>query len=634
MSTNYISPPVSPPSTRRPSNDSISSGLTSTTVNPLPPRRATAGSNNGSNTPTVIGDSGLESSPPSMDRLIMHTTPRRSSVDNTEARLVFTNKFGGTTDLPLLREETTIGRKDDNHIALPCAKISKYHAVVKRGEQGFYLRDRNSANGIKVNDKLVLKNVPHLLQSGDKIDIGTLSQLSPNSYYSPSLDRRRSGSLTDKEYRWTKLVTILPSEQKYEETVSIRAEMDAEVIQDFRRSDEVDDVNTLREDYEKLRLTYELSKVFSLNITEALSKSCELIFELLPVDRAVVLLVDDETRMLSTHYVRVREGKGFDQKEICLSSTILKKVYHSRKCLITSDACEDPMLSKQASVKVGQIRSVCCLPLIAQNRVLGILHLDSRDRISTFSPKDVSLIKTICSQTAMAIQNSWLVQEMETKARLTENLSRFLPPHVVSKMTTKGEVIRKGSRETIGTVLFADIRGFTQLSEKSSCSEVVSLLNDYFERLVGIVFNHNGIVDKYIGDALMAAFGTLEASDNDHPEYDAVRAALDFKLAIAAMNEQRARQKLVPISIGVGLNTGPLLTGFIGCSQRLEYTCIGDTVNTSSRICSMADKDQVLISESTYEKIRGRIECRQVGFRQFKGKEQQVMVYEALTVLD
>ncbi|KAI9096052.1 hypothetical protein DFS34DRAFT_151005 [Phlyctochytrium arcticum] len=630
------------------------------------------------------------SNPPAHDMLIMHTSHRRTVVSDHNARLIYVTKFGGKTEFPLFGEETTLGRKDDNNIALPCAKISKYHAVIKRGENGYFIRDRNSSNGIKINDKLI-PNTPQLLHDSDKLDIGSFtlffqdefssedghddddersegrSPLSPqagdedysaeskhnnevtvledyerrgsndsaasrrsnsddkadetialqstsvpktqpsvampprsstlgpvrkptatrrsrmsrlsqrmssiaaaNGWDDPNNDwssvsgsstRNDRSSGTRGEHRWTNLVTILPSDQKYEESVTIRAELSATSADtDFRKCQDVTDMATLKEDYEKLRLAYELSKVFTTNITEALSKSCELMFEILPVDRAVVLLVDDDTKMLGTHYVKVREGKGYDKKEICLSSTILRKVYHSRKCLITSDAFEDPMLSKQASVKVGQIRSVICVPLIAHSKVLGILHLDSRDRINTFSKKDLSLVLTISTQTAMAIENSLLVKEMQHKARLTENLSRFLPPHVVSKMTSAAKggmdsIKRGGGRDVVGTILFADIRGFTQLSEKSLPSEVVSLLNDYFERLVRIVFKYSGVVDKYIGDALMAAFGTLEHEGPD-AEYRAVCAALEFKEAIDDMNEERAKGGKEAIAVGIGLNTG------------------------------------------------------------------------------
>jgi adenylate cyclase len=184
-------------------------------------------------------------------------------------------------------------------------------------------------------------------------------------------------------------------------------------------------------------------------------------------------------------------------------------------------------------------------------------------------------------------------------------------------MVNKTEMIKRGGGRLItGTIIFVDIRGFTKLSEKAGGpSEVVDMLNDYFERvfpyhpnsqLVKCVFKYDGVVDKYIGDALMAVFGTLE--DEKEAEFRAVGAALEFITAIAEMNEERARARLPKITIGVGVNTGELVAGFIGCSKRLEYTCIGDTVNTSSRICDVAEPNQVLISETTYEAVKDRIQ--------------------------
>ncbi len=111
------------------------------------------------------------------------------------------------------------------------------------------------------------------------------------------------------------------------------------------------------------------------------------------------------------------------------------------------------------------------------------MHLDSRARINSFSSKDLSLVKAISNQTAIAIENSILIKEVEKKAKITEQLSRFLAPHVVDKMVNKAEMIRKGGREIVGTIIFVDIRGFTNFSEKSGPTEVVALLNDYFERV-------------------------------------------------------------------------------------------------------------------------------------------------------
>ena len=148
--------------------------------------------------------------------------------------------------------------------------------------------------------------------------------------------------------------------------------------------------------------------------------------------------------IMSTHHVKLREGKSNENKEILVSSTVVKKVFYSRSSLIISDVLEDPMLGKAASIKHAQIRSVICVPLIAHDRVHGIFHLDSRDKINSFSKKDLALVKAISNQTAIALENHMLIKEVETNARITEQLGRFLAPHIVDRMVNKSEVIRKG----------------------------------------------------------------------------------------------------------------------------------------------------------------------------------------------
>ncbi|ORY49833.1 adenylyl cyclase [Rhizoclosmatium globosum] len=590
-------------------------------------------------------------------------TPRRSSVtrsgdsnklDIQPAQFFNYTSFGGKNHFPLIRDETSIGRNTNNHIVLADPKISKYHAIVKRvmvdGEKtAYYIKDKNSSNGVRVNSINIIPDTLHRLHDGDKVSIGVIlltfvdehptgvptpAMSSWNDSISNSLNRasrHQSMYLTKEDEEKVKLVTILPSESKYEETVTISAEIEDEDI-DFRPLGEVKDSSTLKEDYEKLRLAYELSKISLTNdITPLLAKSLDLMFEILPVDRGVVLLVDETTGNLVTHYVKLREGSASEGKEILLSSTILRRVFDTRISVISRDATEDPQLGMAASVKHGQIRSVICVPLIAHAQVHGILHLDSRDRLnSSFSKKDLSLVKAISNQTAMAIENMILMREVETKARITEQLSRFLPPHVVDKMAERGNIIQRSGREMVGTVMFVDIRGFTNLSESIGPAEVVNILNDYFERLVRVVFKYEGVVDKYIGDALMAVFGTLDEEVDS--EYRSVATAMEWLETIRDMNEIRERQGKKPIRIGVGVNTGNLLAGFIGSAQRLEYTCIGDTVNTSSRISDMATNDQVLISESTYERVKQWVRVEPFGPRMFKGKKKEVMIYQVLSI--
>jgi adenylate cyclase len=211
---------------------------------------------------------------------------------------------------------------------------------------------------------------PSLSSIHDENDITDVSVVSD-----PAGTHRASMSARDKHLS---LVTILPSEQKYEETIMVRAELNGESQEeDFQPADSIKDTNVLRDDYEKLRLAYELSKLGLTEINPLLERMLDLMFSVLPVDRGVVMLVDRKTGMLTTEKVKLRTEKNteLEHKEILLSGTILKKVFTTKRCLITSDAFEDPELGKAQSITKNSIRSVICVPLIAHNQVrYNLIH--------------------------------------------------------------------------------------------------------------------------------------------------------------------------------------------------------------------------------------------------------------------
>jgi len=260
-------------------------------------------------------------------------------------------------------------------------------------------------------------------------------------------------------------------------------------------------------------------------------------------------------------------------------------------------------------------------------------HLDTRQRIGAFTEKDLQLLKALASQAAVSIANARLIRKVEEDAKTRGQLSRFLPSHVVEAMVEgKGQPIMKGGRECDASVLFCDIRGFTSMSESSGPQEIVGLLNEYFERLVEVVFEREGVLDKFIGDAMMAHWGTLVGEEDEDHALKAVIGALGLRDAIRELNRERSVQRLPPIGMGVGVNSGSLVAGYMGARRRLEYTVIGDTVNTASRLCGLAQPDQVVMSESTYHRVAAQIEARYLGTRQVKGKEQSVKIYEAVAI--
>ncbi len=182
------------------------------------------------------------------------------------------------------------------------------------------------------------------------------------------------------------------------------------------------------------------------------------------------------------------------------------------------------------------------------------------------------------------------------------------------------------------TILFSDIRSFTTISENMDAKELVALLNEYFTEMVGIVMEENGVVDKYIGDAIMAVFGAPVGKDDDPVR--AVRAAVRMRVALAKLNISLEKRGMQQLRTGIGVHTGVVVAGNLGSEKRMEYTVIGDAVNLASRLES-ATKElhvNILISEDTYELVKDSIDTRQVKEIHVKGRGKPVMTYEVLGI--
>jgi adenylate cyclase len=190
-----------------------------------------------------------------------------------------------------------------------------------------------------------------------------------------------------------------------------------------------------------------------------------------------------------------------------------------------------------------------------------------------------------------------------------------------------GKVALGGETLTV-TVLFSDIRSFTSISENMPAQALVALLNEYFTEMVGIVMSEDGVVDKYIGDAIMCVFGAPVPKPDDAVR--AVRAAVKMRTALVHLNERLAARGLPPLKTGIGVHTGEVVAGNIGSEKRMEYTVIGDAVNVASRLES-STKDLavgILISDDTWGLVKGGIDARPAKELTVKGRAQPVMTYE------
>jgi len=219
-----------------------------------------------------------------------------------------------------------------------------------------------------------------------------------------------------------------------------------------------------------------------------------------------------------------------------------------------------------------------------------------------------------------------MIQGLQEKERVTNILGKYISPEVAKKvLADKDGLALKGERREC-VVMFTDIRGFTAMSENEPPEKIVADLNEYFTLMVDVVIKYEGTLDKFIGDAIMAVWGAPVPFEDK--ELRAIKAALEMQYVLGEFNKQRVAKKLTPLTMGIGVNTGVVVSGNLGSDKRTDYTVIGEEVNLASRLCSKAAPGQVLISEFTYRKLKGLVEVKALESISLKGFSEPVKVYE------
>jgi adenylate cyclase len=220
--------------------------------------------------------------------------------------------------------------------------------------------------------------------------------------------------------------------------------------------------------------------------------------------------------------------------------------------------------------------------------------------------------------------------EGREKRKMKKLFGQYVSKDVYAQLVHNPELARLGGQRREMSVLFSDIRGFTTVSEKGQPEEIVHLLNEYFTRMVQVVFHHRGTVDKFVGDMVMALFGAPLA-DPDHAEH-AVEAALDMMQELKKLNEKWTAEGRGTIDIGIGVNTGPMIAGNIGSDQIMSYTVIGDAVNLGSRLESLNKQysTHIIISDATRNHLKSTYTLKPLGDVVVKGKTKPVAIFEVI----
>lgn len=223
-----------------------------------------------------------------------------------------------------------------------------------------------------------------------------------------------------------------------------------------------------------------------------------------------------------------------------------------------------------------------------------------------------------------------VMDDISDEKRLKSTMYRYMTQELAEQLLENPDAAKMGGDRKEVSVLFSDIRSYTTLTESLTAEEVVEMLNDYFEQMVDAVFKYKGTLDKYIGDAIMAVFGSPLPLDQH--EWMAVQTALEMRHRLRNFNSRRAEKNQVPIKIGIGVNSDSVISGNIGSSKRMEFTAIGDGVNLGSRLegASKVYGTDIILSESTYRPCRDRIWARELDYIKVKGKTKPVAIYELI----
>ena len=531
------------------------------------------------------------------------------------------------------RVSCMIGRAPDNQIVLDDPRASRHHAHIRSNEEGsFVLVDGVMANGqIKRSANKVFVNgeqkFEHPLKDGDRVTIGA----STLRFEQPKEERTADLSYDDKPLGHTQL---LMSAKDVLTTVLRQSDPGISGGTVAPRGDKV--LESLQRKANILSEIYEMSKALGagFDLDRIFKMATDIIFRSTPADRVVALLSEGlvteqnaDNAKLFPIATRARDEKlEAHARKMTIGRTITRKVMKDRVALLSQDAAADEQFAGVDSIVSQGVRSTICAPLFTEAGVHGALYADRLDPFSAFKPDDLELISAVAAQTAIAVENVRAHERLAKEEVARANYSRFLPEYVVKQMLENPESFKLGGVTQTITVLFADIRGFTRISEHAAPEQIVQLLNRYFSAMTDIIFAHGGTLDKYLGDGLMALFGAPTVTPKDAS--NAIAAAVAMQRRMLSINDELRAEGFPEIGIGIGLHTGEVIVGYIGSERRSEYTAIGDAVNTSSRLESNAKAGEILVSEVTAQAARSRYQLAPRDPITVKNREQPVPLFE------
>jgi adenylate cyclase len=434
--------------------------------------------------------------------------------------------------------EVLLGSEADCDVVVPQA--SPRHARLERGEHGVVLCDLGSQGGTFVNERRIVRA---RLQPGDKIHLAGLAQTP-------------AGSEGSRTFSVAPIPTVEPTDLRQAGTRGL------------------------------LSLSAALGRPGTL--TDKLDQILQLSLDLGGFDRAAIWVLDPEREGEFLHH-QSRQGQG--HQPAAVSQTVLREVLKG-EAMIISDVSLDARVENAMSLKVQNVRTCVALPLKTTERVWGVLYLDSLEPRPLQESVEQEFLSGFASLAAVAVENGWLAARAQRQAVLKERLARFFPPTTVERILDRPDGRLAGSVLPV-TILFCDIRNYTGISFAQPPEKVAAWIDDYFARIVPLVFKHGGTLEKYIGDAMLAIWGAPVEMTPAQQALESCRAATDIQQAVARFRQDWPE---LACEVGIGIHHGPAYVGTIGHESYLQYAALGSTTNLAARLCSAAGPGETILS--------------------------------------
>ncbi|MCB9135220.1 MAG: FHA domain-containing protein [Anaerolineales bacterium] len=465
----------------------------------------------------------------------------------------------------------TVGRSSKNDIVINDVSASRHHAefIYEPTHNIVSLQDLRSTNGTYINRNRLTGSIR--LNANDIVRIGTV--LITLNYLGPAPKELTSGTLGTRPLTRELLV------ESFDQHAALMYEVASQL-------------NTV------------------IDIDMALSKLTQLVQQSLGTDKCEIILANQFNRLQEFEFPVSIARAAIEQKTTIAIPNLQQ--YHDQRI--------------RESAMLRQIRSALCVPVLANDKIIALLYMyKTNPETRPFEQQDIKLAVAISHLASLTIQRVMLLERVREEQKMRTLFQRFLSSSEVEYLLQDylhtGQL--PGLKVQKVTVLFTDIADSTRLAEELGVEKFGELLTEYYKDVTEIVFEHGGLINKYLGDGVMAVFGM---TNEKYPENQAVRAGLAIRKKIAHRGQDHKAYH-----VGIGINTGTTMAGYIGTQEHVELTVIGDAVNIASRLETLARPDKLLIGPATRAGLSGEFETVRIGETSIRGRSEPIQVYQVLT---